>query len=209
MFAIYIALTKGQRSSFKQFIKPSLGQRLKSFLTGTQVANRFVDDQVKCFRLFRCFFEAGDKDVCRSIENAAIFNSKRIIIQNSSITTLSASDIVCLAIFLTYSSHKEWNLLDLNCCYIQNHGVRILHHELTSCKLTITTLNLINNGLTDSCSPAIIDIIISCRVKNLYIDDNDINICESEKLKLYYIWSFLYSRKIEHYQYQLIITWGD
>ena len=34
MFAIYISLTKGQRPSFKQFIKPPLGQRLKAFLTG-------------------------------------------------------------------------------------------------------------------------------------------------------------------------------
>ena len=181
MFAIYIALTKGQRPSFKQFIKPSLGQRLISFLTGTQVANRFIDDQVKCFRLFRCFFEAGDEDVCKSIENAAIFKSKYIRM-NCYEYKLSASDIVCLAIFLTYSSHKEWDLLDLDYCYIQDHGVRILHHELTSCKLTITELSLIKNGLTDSCSPAIIGIIISCRVKNLYIDDNDINICESEKL---------------------------
>ena len=77
MFAMYIALTKGQSPSFKQFIKPSLAQRFKGFITHTQVANRFFDNQLKCFRLFRCFFEAGDKDVCRSIENAAVFNSKK------------------------------------------------------------------------------------------------------------------------------------
>ena len=94
--------------------------------------------------------------------------------------TLSVSDIVCLTIFLTYSSHKEWNLLDFNCCYIPENGVRILHHELARCKLTITTLNLNCSGLTKSCVPAIIDIIISCRVKNLGIGDS--NIRESEKL---------------------------
>ena len=57
----------------------------------------------------------------------------------------------------------------------------MLHRELTSYNLTITKLNLIYNGLTESCSPAIISIIISCRVKELLIDDNNINICESEK----------------------------
>ena len=57
MFAIYISITKGQRPCFKQFIKPSLGQQFWSFLTGSQVANQFVDDQVKCFRLFRCFLK--------------------------------------------------------------------------------------------------------------------------------------------------------
>ena len=178
MFAIYVSLTKGQKPSFKQFIKPSLGQQLKSFLTGSQVANRFVNDQVKCFRLFRCFFEAGDKDVCRSIEHAAIFNSKKIRIKISSITTLSPSDVVCLAMFLTCSSHKKWNELDLDKCYIQDQGVQILNRELTSCNLTITILDLCHNGLTKSCFSAIIGIIISCRVKHLLID---FNICDSEK----------------------------
>ena len=33
MFAMYITLTKRQRPSFKQFIKPSLGQKIKGFFT--------------------------------------------------------------------------------------------------------------------------------------------------------------------------------
>ena len=184
MFAIYVSLTKGQQPSFKQFIKPSLGQQLKSFLTGSQVANRFVNDQVKCFRLFKCFLEAGDKAVCRSIENAAVFNCKKIMINNDfgSVTyTLSPSDIVCLAMFLTSSSHKEWHELNLKQCHVQDQGVQILHRELTNCNLTITKLNFNENCLTESCSPAIIGIINSCRVKELRINFNDINICENEK----------------------------
>ena len=158
-----------------------------------------MDDQVKCFRLFKCFFEADDKDACRSIENATIFNSKKIIINrvlNNLLVglhkrllhfsfleyyTLSPSDVVCLTVFLTCSSHKEWHVLSLNRCYIQDHGVRILHCELTRCNLTITELILSHNGLTESCFPAIIDIIISCRVKELGIDND---IYESEKLNL-------------------------
>ena len=80
--------------------------------------------------------------------------------------------------FLTCSSHKEWNLLDLDNCYIQDHGVQILHRELTSCNLTIRELDLHHNSLTKSCSPAIIGIIISCRVKELR---TDFNIFDSEK----------------------------
>ena len=57
MFAIYITLTKGQRPSFKQFIKPSLGQRLNGFLTGAPVANRFCDDQVKSFVFFNAILK--------------------------------------------------------------------------------------------------------------------------------------------------------
>ena len=79
MFAIYITLTKGQRASFKQFIQPSWGQWIKGLLTGEKVEAKFLEDKVKSFRLFRCFYEAGDKEMCWSIENAKLFNSKKII----------------------------------------------------------------------------------------------------------------------------------
>ena len=171
MFSFYIALTKGRRPSFRQFIKPSFGQQLKGFLTGhgAQVANEFLDDKIKCFHLFRCFFEAGDNELCRSIENAKTFNSKIINLHR---TRLSPSDVECLTVFLTCSSHKEWKRLNLSHCYIQDQGVHILHRGLTSCDITITTLWLNNNGITESSSFAISDITISCRVKELNIYGN-------------------------------------
>ena len=186
MFTIYVSLTKGQRPSFKQFIKPSLGQRLKGFLTGEQVGNRFLGDKLKCFHLFRCFFEAGDKEMCRSIENtkSLTLNSKTIMINDcfeKQYTRLSPSDVESVTVFLTCSSHKEWEKLNLYKCYIQDHGVRILHRGLTSCDVTITTLMLWSNSLTVSSSSAISDITISCRVKILYINDNN-TVGEDERL---------------------------
>ena len=180
MFAIYISLTKGQRPSFKQFIKPSFGQQLKGFLTGEQLENRFLKDQVKCFRLFRCFLEAGDKEMCRSIENtkSVNINSKTIDLSHN---TLSPSDVECVTVFLTCSSNKEWEKLDLQQCYIQDHGVHILHRGLTSCDVTITSLDLDYNGLTESSSSAISDITISCRVKVLNINGNN-TVGEDERL---------------------------
>ena len=175
MFAIYITLTKGQRPSFKQFIKPSLGQRFKSFLTGAQVANRFLANEIKCFHFFRCFYEAGDKEMCRSVENAEIFRSKIISLLLLAVARnirLSPNDVECMTVFLTCSSHKEWKKLDLWGCYIQDYGVNILHRGLTSCDVTITTLKLCRNGLTESSSSAISDITISCRVKKLCISGN-------------------------------------
>ena len=177
MFAIYLTLTKGQQPSFKQFIKPSLGQRLKGFITREQIENRFVDDAVKCFRLFRCFFEAGDKEICRSIEKAKKFNSKKITINtlesDKHYIRLSLSDVECVTVFLTCSSYKVWKELDLWECYIQDHGVHVLHRGLTNCEVTITTLVLDNNGLTKSSSSLICDAIISCRVKVLSISNNN------------------------------------
>ena len=180
MFAIYITLTKGQRLSFKHFIKPSLVERFIGTLTGhdAKITNNFVDDQVKCFRLFQWFFEAGDKEICRSIENTKTFNSKAITVYN---ITLSPSDVECMTVFLTCSSHKQWKELDLCKCYIQDHGVHILHRGLTSCDITFPSLRLFDNGLTESSSSAISDITISCGVKKLYIVHNKI-VGEDERL---------------------------
>ena len=174
VLAIYIALTKGQRPPFKQFIKPSLGHRLMVFITshGAKVANHFVNDQVKYYHLFQWFFEVGDKEICRSIENAKIFNSKTISFFNTN-NRLSPSDLECMTVFLTCSSHKEWEMLNLWECYIQDQSVHILHRGLTSCDVTITSLPLSSNGLTKSSSSAINDITISCRVKELNIRGND------------------------------------
>ena len=126
MFAIYISLTKGQRASFKQFIKPTWGQWIKGLWTGEQVENRFLEDKVKCLHLFRCFYEAGDKETCRSIENAKSLNFSGKTMRLHCIR-LSTSDVECVTVFLTCSSHKEWKVLGLGGCYIQDHGVHCPH----------------------------------------------------------------------------------
>ena len=150
----------------------------KGLLLVKQVENRFFEDKVKCFRLFRCFFEAGDKEICKSIEDAKLFNSKIIEITKA---RLSASDAECVTVFLTCSSYKVWNMLSLNKCDIQDNGLQTLHHGLISCDVTLTTLELRNNGLTKSSSSAISDITINCRVKQLNISGNK-TVSEDEKL---------------------------
>ena len=180
MFTIYVTLTKGQRASFKQFIKPSWGQWIKGFLTGECVERRFLEDIVKCFRLFRCFFEAGDKEMCKIIENAKSldFDSKTMRLCN---IKLSSSAVECMTVFLTCSSHKKWKDIALDHCYIQDLGVYILHRGLVSCDTIIKTLRLQYNGLTKSSSSAISEIVIKCRVKKLIINFNK-TICEDERL---------------------------
>ena len=179
-FAIYVTLTKGQQPSFKQFLKPSLLERFKGFLLGERVriSNQFLGDCLKCLRLFRCFFEAGDKEGCASIENARIFDSEEVDLH---FTTLSPNDVEYIAVFLAHSVHKEWKELNLTSCYIQDHGVQILHRGLTSCDVTITKLGLSWNGLTALSSSAISDLTISCKIKVLRINGNE-SVCEDDRL---------------------------
>ena len=170
MFSIYVSLTKGQRPSFKHF--------LCGGNEAIAISDKFLD-QLQCLRLYRCFHEAGDDDICKTIERSVTFSDKKIDLYGISLT---ASDVECVTVFLTSSSHKEWVGLYLSHCYIQDHGLHILHRGQLHCRnITIDQLWLYNNGLTTQSSSLISDITVKCKVKVLWIDDNN-TIGEDEQL---------------------------
>ena len=174
MFDIYVALTNGQRPSFKRFLQqPSLMEKFKKFLTGREdsvgISQQLLSDKIKCLQMYYCFQEAGDMVMCKSIEEATKLDEQQI---DLSFTRLSPSDLECLTTFLTCSSHKEWKMLDLWYCHIQDHGLQILQHGLRSSNVIITHLWLMYSGLTAVSSSAISDLTISCRVKILHISNN-------------------------------------
>ena len=175
MFDIYVALTNGQRPSFKQFLQqPSLMEKFKRFLTGREdsvgISQQLLSDKIKCLRMYCCFQEAGDMVMCKSIEEATKLDEQQIDLTH---TRLSPSDLECLTTFLTCSSHKEWKMLSLSFCHIQDHGLQILQRGLRSSNVIITHLWLQYNDLTAVSSSAISDLTISCRVKILNISGNN------------------------------------
>ena len=171
MFSIYISLTKGQRPSFKHFLCG--GNK------ATTISYKFLKDELRCLHLYHCFHEAGDKEICKTIEQSVVFSKKRIDLSNA---TLTPSNVESVTVFLTSSSHKEWTWLDLSDCYIQDHGLHILHRGLLHCSdVTIAILDLSYNGLTIQSSSLISDITVSCNVKELRITGNH-TIGENEQL---------------------------
>ena len=187
MFEIYVALTKGQRPSFKRFIQPSLMERIKKLFTGREedlagISQQLLSDKIKCLRMYHCFQEAGDKEMCKSIEKATKAEFEQQL--NLRLTRLSPNDLESLTVFLTYSSHKEWNRLNMWCCFIQDHGLQILQHGLRSSNVTITKLLLYDNNLTERSSSAISDLTVSCRAKTLSVSGNE---TVGEDAKLYRI----------------------
>ena len=170
-FSMYVAITKGQRPSFKHFLCG--GDK------SIAISDKFLNNQLRCLQLYRCFHEAGDDDICKTIERSVKFSNKDIDLRG---TRLTASDVECVTVFLTSSSHKEWVGLYLYDCYIQDHGLHILHRGLLHyTDITITKLWLSDNGLTSQSSSMISDITVSCNVKKLWIDGNR-TIGEDEQL---------------------------
>ena len=163
MFSIYISLTKGQRSSFKKF--------LCGGNEAIAIADKFLKDQLKCLRLYRCFNEAGDHTLCNTIERANIFHDREIRLLG---TTLTGSDMECISLFLTSSFNKEWERLSLYDCHMQDKGLHTLYRGLRHCSdITINYLKLINNGLTTQSSSLISQLVVQYKVKELRINDNN------------------------------------
>ena len=162
MFSIYVTLTKGQRPSFKHFLCG--GNKTST------ISDEFLNNQLQSLQLYQCLHEAGDVEVCKTIEQSVTFSNKIVNLSN---IPLTASDMECVTVFLTSSFHKEWVLLDLSLCYIQDHSLHVLHHGLLHCSdVTINKLWLYNNGLTTQSSSLISDITMNCKVKELGISGN-------------------------------------
>ena len=171
MFSIYVSITKGQRPSFKHFLCG--GNK------AIAISDEFLNNQLQCLRLYRCFHKAGDVDICKAIERSVTFSDRKIDLR---ITRLTASDVECVTVFLTSSFHKEWVGLNLYNCYIQDHGLHILHRGLLHCRnITIDQLWLDYNGLTTQSSSLISDITVKYKVKVLMIGGN-YTIGENEQL---------------------------
>ena len=163
MFSIYVSLTKGQRSAFKQFL--SGGNE------AIVIADKFLRDQLKCLILYRCFNETGDHTLCNTIERANIFHDRAIRLEY---TTLTGSDMECISLFLTSSFNKEWEGLNLSSCYMQDKGLNILYRGLCHySNITINRLGLSYNDLTMQSSSLISELTVKCKVKELRMTGNN------------------------------------
>ena len=165
-FAIYVALTKGQRLCFKEYL--SGGNKTSN------ISQNLLYDIEFCFHLYHCFYEAGDKKMCESISTAKVFKDRALCIYFSPPTFVEH-----LTLFLTTSFYHDWVKVRLG--YMQDYGIHILHRGLKSSDITITELWLSDSGLTSSSSMLVSDIAIRCRVKRLALDHNE-TIGESEQL---------------------------
>ena len=159
VFSMYIAITKGQHPSFKHFLCDG-----NKTIT---ISDKFLCNKLQCFRLYSCFHKANDVDICHTIEQSLTVRNK----VDLSDIRLMACNVDYVTVFLTTSFCREWTMLNLSYCYIQDHGLHILHHGLQYCRnVTINKLWMSYNGLTAQSSSMISDITVNCKVKVLVID---------------------------------------
>ena len=154
---MYISITKGKRSAFKNFLCKGNDS--------TIIDGGFLKDTGKSLRLYRCFYEAKDKKRCFIIE-------KKFSAGTSLLKDMQSPIIEDIITMLTCSKIKNWELLSLDSCHIQDHGVQLLQRGLKNSGITIAQINLHKNALTSLSNTFLFDIILTCKVKALNIKEN-------------------------------------
>ena len=190
MFAVYVGMTKGKRPAFREYLRygssegssPSdeyiSGPAFKrqciesrtfggSSLEGsdTAISTEILKNENMCLRLFKCFHEAGDKDLCSQFIKAGCFSGSsgegKVKIESS----LSPCDAECLGLVLT--NEKEWKKLHV---IISDAAIETLHHSLTTNTPTIHSIGL-SGGYSSNKSTSyfISNIALMCKTTHLAV----------------------------------------
>ena len=184
MFAVYVGMSKGKRPAFKEYLRygssdgsspsdkyitgpPFKRQRIDSGASGGSslegsdiaISTEILRNKNMCLRLFKCFHEAGDKDLCSKFVKAGCFNdsvgedSARVYID-----LLSPCDAECLGLVLT--SKQEWKKLSV---ILSDTAIEILHHSLPTNTPTIQYIALLGGySINKSTSYFIVNIALMC-----------------------------------------------
>ena len=180
-FTIYVGMTKGQRPAFKQYLNGSgdwtaymygmLGRLSPlSIYSSGEINPELLKNKRTCFRLFRCFYEADNEVLCRTIE--ADYSASTISVSE----VLPPSDVECLGLFL--GNRDNWESFSFSDHCIDDVGFRI--HQLLTSKTKSTCIRKfhIGNGsrsnstgkiLTQSSSCLITEIAKSCKTEILEV----------------------------------------
>ena len=176
MWILYCGITSGQCKTLRQYLKmtgPSQQgstseQRISNSIT---ISQHILKDPLKVLYLFQCFQEAQDNELCEVLSKS--FDSSKIDISRNS---LLPYQVVSLGFFLS-RSHRKWKKLDLDRCYIGDHGMSIIHQYLCGDKTSkqeITEFHLGHNKLTGASSHLIADIISHLQPHALELQNNNI-----------------------------------
>ena len=188
MFAVYVGMTKGKRSAFKEYLR--YGSSEGSFLTGKYIngpplkkqcidssggsslegsdiaiSTEILKNDNMCLRLFKCFHEAGDKDLYNKFIKAGCFCGSRGE-DSVFIKSLSPCDAECLGLVLT--SKQEWNGLVVS---LSDADIEILHHSLTTNYTPIIHHIGLYGGysINKSTSYFIVNIALMCKTTRLLL----------------------------------------
>ncbi|XP_065894714.1 uncharacterized protein [Dysidea avara] len=175
MWIMYFGLTKGNSRPLLHFLSGSRFNWLAKFKFKAKDAidESIIEDKIKCLHLFQCFLEAGNETMCQQVGN--FLNDFIIDLSGQAITSRVMHT---LGFFLTRFIHKEWEVLNLSNCYINNKYVKILSKSCLSDQannLSIKILDISSNNITSSALHEICKLVVCLQVQKLIILNDNIS----------------------------------
>ena len=175
---MYVALTKDQPFPFRHFLSGNwsrLSTKFHLWWSGnayTGISKNMKESKIKRLHLFQCFTEAGNDDMCHYIGN---------LLQDGTIDlsgqALSAVEMYTLSSFLARCVHRQWSLLDLSNCYLDDENFERFYKSyasLTKSTVFINTVNLSSNAFTQASASQIANLVLNFNVQKLVFTSNEI-----------------------------------
>ena len=167
---MYIGLTKGKSSAFKNFISSHSQAPGKQF----EIDKAILSDKFKKLHLFLCFLEARNDKLSEQLQvDEILFNntidlSNNVLQQKDSIHTLS--------FFLLRSTCKHWEKINLSNSCLNDESLesfsKFSNSKIDDAHVSIDTLDLSHNNLTPDSADAMISLISCFKIKNTIVSDS-------------------------------------
>ena len=164
---MYVGLTKGKSLAFKSFLSGRSGTF--DIQLGTDKAT--IYDKVKKLHFFHCLLEAENDELSEQLQVDKIIYENTIDLSDH---TLQQKDIHTLSFFLSRSTIKHWEKLDLSNSYLNDEGLqnfsKFSYSKVTD--VSIDTIDLSHNSLSSNSVHAIVNLISCFKVKNTIITNS-------------------------------------
>ena len=171
---MYFGLTKGNYPPLIHFLS---GNRFlwltKLKFKGKQqspIDETIIEDKIKCLHLFQCFLEAGNETMCEQVGN---FLNDFILDLSGQI--IMSREMYTLSFFLARSSCKNWQLLNLSNCSLDDSHFKILSKSCLSdqvSNLSIKTLDVSSNNITSSSLHEICKLVLKLKIQKLILNNS-------------------------------------
>jgi len=168
---MYCGLTEGSSLALKHYLSGNRFLLFSRIFGARGVMQDTMDDKIKCLHLFQCFLEADNVEMCEQVGN--FLHDRKIDLSGQ---VLLPKDIHTLGFFLTRSSNKQWEVLNLSGCYIEDRSIKILVTSYLNLLNTsvVKVLNISKNCITPSSLPDICKLVLHLKVQKLNIMNNNL-----------------------------------
>ena len=168
---MYCGLTGGNSLALKHYLSGNRFLLFSRFFGASGVLQDMVNDKIKCLHLFQCFFEAGNNTMCEQVGN--FLHERKIDLSGQ---VLLPKDMHTLGFFLTRSSNKQWEVLNLSECYIEDRGfkifVKLYLNQLNTSILKL--LDISSNHITPSSLSDVCNLVLYLKVQKLITVNNNL-----------------------------------